>query len=163
VRLDEREHILLVVMHHIISDGWSLTVFFKELELLYQAFAAERPAPILPQLPVQYADYAIWQQQLMQGSILEQQVSYWKDKLIDAPPTMELPVDHAGDANASSKSEQHSILLPKALTESILALSRRGGFTPFMTMMAAPGVDASPLERTKGPSHWHCGCRTKPP
>lgn len=140
LRLDQDENILLVVMHHIISDGWSLAVFYNELDLLYQAFSAGKPASKLPPLAIQYADYAIWQQQVMQGKTLEQETQYWKEKLLGAPSSIELPLDHARDITPSSKPRQHSIIFPDALTGSILALSRNSGVTPFMTLITGLAI-----------------------
>ena len=80
VQLSQEEHILVVVMHHIITDGWSLGVFTRELEALYAAFSEGKPSP-LPDLPVQYADYAAWQRERLQGEVLEGQLAYWKKKL----------------------------------------------------------------------------------
>src|SRR5947199_6099447 len=89
-------------MHHSISDGWSLAIFFQELEKFYQAFAAGKEAPEIPPLPVQYADFAHWQRQWMQGAKLEQELAYWKGKLGDAPPALKLPVDRIGSAAGTS-------------------------------------------------------------
>src|SRR5262249_51177338 len=92
-RLSGQEHVLLVVMSHIISDGWSAGILIREVVALYKAFYNGKPAP-LPSLPVQYADFAKWQHEWLQGENLERQLSYWKRQLEDCPPVLELPVDH---------------------------------------------------------------------
>jgi len=83
LRLDEQEHAALLTMHHIISDQWSMGIFFRELSALYDAFAQGRPSP-LPDLPVQYADYSHWQRQWLTGETLERQVAYWRQQLAGA-------------------------------------------------------------------------------
>ena len=85
LRLSEQDHVLLLTMHHIISDGWSSQVFNRELTILYQAFVQDQPSP-LPALPIQYADYALWQRSWLQGAVLEQQVAYWREALADLSP-----------------------------------------------------------------------------
>jgi aspartate racemase len=140
IRLDESEHILVVVMHHIISDGWSLDVLFRELSSLYCAESEGKCEPALPTLPVQYADYALWQQDWMRGPVLDRHISYWQNKLKDAPPTLELPLDHAMEPEAGAKCAQHSTILPSELVDSMASFGRREGVTPFMTMMAALAI-----------------------
>ncbi|HWF18044.1 MAG TPA: amino acid adenylation domain-containing protein, partial [Verrucomicrobiae bacterium] len=140
VRLSEQEHILLVVMHHIISDGWSLAVFFKELNLLYDAYASGRLAPILPVLPVQYADYTLWQQQWMQGTVLDQHVSHWTEKLKGAPLSLQLPMDPPSQTAPAGNSGQETLLLPKASSEALQGLCRREGLTPFMVLLAGLAI-----------------------
>ncbi|MDF0607194.1 condensation domain-containing protein, partial [Neisseriaceae bacterium TC5R-5] len=90
LRLSEAEHILLLTQHHIISDGWSMGVFVQELSTLYQAFSEAKVDP-LPALPIQYADYALWQRNWLQGEVLQQQLSYWREHLSGAPALLELP------------------------------------------------------------------------
>src|SRR5262249_13772023 len=92
VKLGSEEHVLLLTMHHIISDGWSMGgVFFRELAVLYRAFSAGQPSP-LPELPVQYADFAMWQRSWLQGEVLEQQLAYWRKQLGGVEP-LDLPTD----------------------------------------------------------------------
>ena len=93
LRLDDEEHVLLLIMHHIVSDGWSLGILHRELSVLYEAYCAGKPSP-LPDLPIQYADYAVWQQDWLQGEVLEDQLAYWRQQLEGAPPVLELPADH---------------------------------------------------------------------
>ena len=96
-RLTEREHVFLMVQHHVISDGWSLGVFFKELEQLYHALANDLPSA-LPPLPIQYGDFALWQQQQTQDQAFDEHVQFWKEKLAGAPLTLDLPIDRARPA-----------------------------------------------------------------
>ncbi|HZH12946.1 MAG TPA: condensation domain-containing protein, partial [Archangium sp.] len=92
LRLDEQQHVLLMTVHHIVSDGWSMGVLVREVAALYQAFSAGRPSP-LPELPLQYADYALWQRDWLQGEALDSQLSWWKQHLAGAPHALELPTD----------------------------------------------------------------------
>ena len=92
LKLDETEHLLLLTMHHIISDGWSMEVMVRELTALYDAFLEERPSP-LPPLPLQYVDYAVWQREWLQGEVLERQLAYWKKQLRGHLPVLALPLD----------------------------------------------------------------------
>src|SRR5262249_4989737 len=97
IRESERQHGLLVTMHDIVTDGWSMGVLMEELSVLYGAFVSGETDP-LPELPVQYADYAVWQRRWMEGEVLRQQSEYWKNTLIGAPGLLELPADHARPA-----------------------------------------------------------------
>jgi hypothetical protein len=92
LHLGEAEHVLLLTMHHIVSDGWSMGVLIRELAALYEAFSSGKPSP-LPQLPIQYADFAHWQRQWLQGEVLAAQLSYWQQQLAGAPAVLELPTD----------------------------------------------------------------------
>src|SRR5437763_9567279 len=92
LRLNEEEHIALNVMHHIITDAWSMEVFVRELATLYAAFSENRPSP-LPELALQYADYAQWQRQRLEAGDLDQQLAYWKQHLAGTLPVLELPTD----------------------------------------------------------------------
>ena len=93
LRLGEQEHRLLVTLHHIISDGWSLGVLMHELAILYDAFAAGKPSP-LPALPIQYADFAAWQRQWRHNAVLQAQLAYWQEQLREPLPVLALPTDH---------------------------------------------------------------------
>src|SRR5262249_41832415 len=114
--LAEDEYILLIVMHHTISDGWSLVLLFQELEAFYREFAGGAEAALLP-LPVQYADYASWQRQTMQGKVLEQELSYWKGKLAGAPPVLDLSCDHIETGDSAHDAARHEVLIPKLLAD----------------------------------------------
>ena len=134
-RLDRDEHVLLLVMHHIASDGWSREILFHELAVLYGAFAEGKPDP-LPELPIQYADFAVWQRERLQGKILEAQLSYWKQQL-SAVPVLELPTDRPRPPVQTYRGERRSFSLSKALSGELKALSRREGATLFMTLLSA--------------------------
>jgi amino acid adenylation domain-containing protein len=136
VRLDEQEQILLFTIHHIVSDGWSMGIFFRELSALYRAFCRGEPSP-LPELPIQYADFAVWQREWLQGEVLERQLDYWKKQLKGAPELLELPIDHPRPAGQSFRGSNQFLVLSKALTEALKTLSRQEGCTLFMTLLAA--------------------------
>jgi amino acid adenylation domain-containing protein len=136
LRLSEEEHVALFTMHHIISDGWSMGVLVRELSALYRAFSRGEESP-LSELPVQYADYSVWQRGRLQGEALENLLSYWKRQLAGAPPLMELPVDRPRAAAGSFNSDAEQCLLSKELTASLKELCRRQNSTPFMALLAA--------------------------
>ena len=136
VRLGEQEHLLLVTMHHIVTDGWSLGVFFNELRVLYGAISQGESSP-LPGLPVQYADYAVLQRGRLQGEALERQLSYWKRQLAGAPALLKLPTDRPRPAKRSYRGAKHLIDLSEGLSRSLNELSRREGVTLYMTLLAA--------------------------
>ncbi|MGH7827842.1 MAG: condensation domain-containing protein, partial [Candidatus Binatia bacterium] len=135
LQLTAEQHILLLVMHHIISDGWSMVVLFGELAALYEAFLQERPPP-LPDLPVQYADFAVWQREWLQGEVLQTQLSYWK-KQLDNVTTLQLATDRPRPAAQSFRGAELSFVISATLTDALSALSRREGVTLFMTLLAA--------------------------
>ena len=135
LRLNREEYIFLLTMHHIVSDGWSMGIFWKELSTLFSAFAAGKPSP-LPELPVQYADFAVWQREWLQGEVLETQWRYWKTQLADLP-VLQLPTDRPRPAVQTFRGVTHSLKLPMSLTTAVKALSQREGVTLFMTLLAA--------------------------
>jgi len=136
LRSGEREHLLLPTFHHIVCDGWSIGVFTEELKTLYEAYSSGRPAP-LPELPIQYADYTLWQRDRLQGERLQQQVSYWKRQLHNAPPIIELPKDFSPAENQPVRTASQVITLPLLLSDSLKQLSRQEDVTLFMTLLAA--------------------------
>ncbi len=136
LRLGEQEHVLVCTMHHIISDGWSMGVLIRELTTLYEAFTAGKPSP-LPDLGIQYADYAHWQREWLQGEVLEQQLSYWKEQLAGAPAVLELPTDYPRPAVQTFRGAHQSLTLAPELTTGLKALTQREGVTLFMTLLAA--------------------------
>jgi len=136
LRLEREEHRLLLTFHHSIADGWSITIFFRELNLLYAAFQAGKPAP-LPELPIQYADYAVWQREWLQGETLEQELAYWKNQLAGIPSVLELPTDHLRPAMQTFKGARHFLQLSPSLTKALQALCRKQGVTLFMVLLAA--------------------------
>jgi amino acid adenylation domain-containing protein len=140
LRLSDSEHVLLLTMHHIISDGWSMSIFIREVAALYDAFSSSllssTPSP-LPELPLQYADFAHWQRQWLQGDVLESQLSYWKEYLSGAPPVLELPTDHRRPSIQSYRGSSESFVLSRELSESLSEMCRREAVTMFMLLVAA--------------------------
>ncbi|HEY0015276.1 MAG TPA: amino acid adenylation domain-containing protein [Longimicrobium sp.] len=136
LRLGDEEHVLLLCMHHIASDGWSLGVLFRELSVLYDAHRRGDPSP-LPDLPVQYADYAVWQREQLQGDALDRQLAYWRERLAGAPALLELPTDRPRPAEKSYRGDGVPVELPPELTERLAALARREGATLYMVLLAA--------------------------
>ncbi|MDJ0732652.1 MAG: amino acid adenylation domain-containing protein [Nostocaceae cyanobacterium] len=136
VQLSDTEHILLLCLHHIIADGWSKSIFVRELATFYSSFYHGRTVP-LPQLPIQYADYAVWQRQWLQGDILESQLEYWKQQLANAPTLLSLPTDRPRPAVQTFQGGYQSFAFPKQLSEALKSLSREEGVTLFMTLLCA--------------------------
>jgi amino acid adenylation domain-containing protein len=136
IKIKEDEHVVLLTLHHISSDAWSMGVMVKEIVALYGAFRDGRPSP-LPELAVQYADYAVWQRQWLEGEVLDAQMSYWREHLTGAPVVLELPTDRPRPSMQTNKGSQLPLMLPEKLVESVKALGRREGVTPFMTLLAA--------------------------
>ena len=136
LRLDEQDHIALMTMHHIVSDGWSMGVLIYELSTLYAAFAAGYPSP-LPELAIQYADYTEWQRGWLTGEVLEEQIAYWKSRLGSNPPVLELPSDHPRPAVLTSRGADTSVVIPRALMDRLKALTQQEGATLFMTLLTA--------------------------
>jgi syringomycin synthetase protein SyrE len=136
MRLGTDEHVLLVTMHHIISDGWSQTILMNELGALYEAAVAGRDSP-LPELPIQYADFAEWQRKWLQGEMLDQQLDYWRKHLTGAPPSLQLPADRPRPAVQTFNGARHAFSLSRDLSARLMELSRREDTTLFMTLLAA--------------------------
>ncbi len=135
LQLDSSEHILLLNLHHIVCDGWSIGVLIRELGALYTAFTSNQPSP-LPELPLQYADFADWQREWLQGEVLETQRGYWKQQL-DNLPLLNLPTDRPRPATPTYRGATQFLELPKSLSEALEVLSQRQGVTLFMTLLAA--------------------------
>lgn len=136
VQLKADEHVLLVTMHHIISDGWSQAILLNELGALYGAAVAGRTSP-LPELSIQYADFAVWQREWLQGDVLDQQLEYWRKHLAGAPLSLELPTDRPRPTRQSFNGARESFSLSRELSARLAELSRREGATLFMTLLAA--------------------------
>lgn len=136
VCLAPEHHVLIVTMHHIISDGWSIGVFIQELSLLYHAFSRDLPFP-LPELPIQYADFAEWQRQWFAGEVLETQLNYWKQQLANAPSMVDLPIDRPRPPMQSFRGAHQSIVLPQSLVSAVNHISRRQNVTLFVTLLTA--------------------------
>ena len=136
LRLAGDRYQLLVSMHHIVSDGWSMDVARSEIETLYTVFSRGLPSP-LPELQIQYADYAQWQQEWLQGEVLERQVDYWKQQLSGTPTLLELKTDRASRVLRTQRGTALPVMLSKEVSRSLREFSRREGATLFMTLMAA--------------------------
>jgi hypothetical protein len=136
LRLAPEDHVLLLTMHHIVSDAWSAGVFLQELGALYEAFSVGKPSP-LPELAIQYADYAAWQRQWLQGRVLEKQLSYWREQLKGAPPVLDLPGDHPRPRVRSFRGSHQLFALSSDLSNDLKRLSQQEGVTIFMTLLAA--------------------------
>ncbi|WP_414449353.1 amino acid adenylation domain-containing protein [Burkholderia sp. 22PA0099] len=136
LRLSEREHVLFVTMHHIVSDGWSMSVLVRELGALYRAFREGRDDPLAP-LPIQYADYAVWQRRWLAGEVLQQQLAYWKATLQGAPERSTLPPDHARPAAQDYAGESLGVRIDTALGGRIKAFAQQRGTTVFNVVLAA--------------------------
>ncbi|MBW8873325.1 MAG: amino acid adenylation domain-containing protein, partial [Acidobacteria bacterium] len=135
LRSGAEQHVLLLTMHHIVSDGWSLGVLVRELGALYGAFVTGRPSP-LPELAVQYADFAAWQRQHLSSALLESELAWWRGQLSGMPPALELPADHPRPAVRSARGAVHDFALDEEGLSGLTGLSRRHGATLFMTLLA---------------------------
>jgi SAM-dependent methyltransferase len=136
LRMSEDEHRVLFIMHHIISDGWSTGVMVNELAMLYAAFCKGEPSP-LPGLQIQYADFACWQREWLQGDVLEEQLAYWRKQLAGTLPLLDLAADRVRPTVQSYRGGAETHFLPDSLLDSLKALSRQEGVTLFMTLLAA--------------------------
>jgi amino acid adenylation domain-containing protein len=136
VRVEEEEHVLVLCLHHIISDGWSMGIMMRELAVLYEARAEGRGETGLKELEVQYGDYAVWQREWMQGEVLEEQMGYWRKQLAGVPELLELPIGKARPAVQSHGGREERFELGRDLLEQLQQVSRREGVTLFMTLVA---------------------------
>ncbi len=134
--LGDDDHVGMLTMHHIVSDGWSSGVLARELATLYVGFCTGAPSS-LPALPIQYADFAHWQRQWLQGDVLESQIAYWKERLVGAPEVIDVSTDFARPPVQTFRGSRQSVVLPKPLRESLKALIGREGVTLFMALLAA--------------------------
>ncbi|WP_369951865.1 non-ribosomal peptide synthase/polyketide synthase [Ralstonia syzygii] len=148
IRQAEEAHTLLVTMHHVVTDGWSVGVFLRELGTLYNAFSQAQDDP-LPALELQYADYSLWQQRWMESDALQRQAAYWKTMLADAPEQLELPTDHPRPLRRSYAGALLGVTLDETLTAGLKALSNRHGTTLFMTLLTGWAVLLSRLSRQR--------------
>ena len=135
LQISDDQHILILTTHHIVSDAWSMGILTQEVWTLYDAYANGNP-PDREDLPIQYADYAAWQREWLQGDVLESQLSYWKEQLKELP-ILNLPTDHPRPAKQSFRGARQSLSLPESLTKAVNELSGREGVTQFMTLLAA--------------------------
>jgi amino acid adenylation domain-containing protein/thioester reductase-like protein len=136
LRLAEEDYFMLMTIHHTIYDGWSIGVFMKELTTLYEAFSAGKPSP-LPELPVQYSDFAQWQREWLRGEVLDQQLSYWKKQLSDSLPVLELPTDRSRPARQTFCGDIHTFRIPPPLVDTLKAFGQQEKCTLFMILLAA--------------------------
>ena len=161
-RIDDSEHVLLLVLHHIVSDGWSMGVLVREVTALYMAFLpAGQPSP-LPELPVQYADFAAWQQSWLRGDELERELGYWRDRLAGAPPVLDLPADRPRRAAAGRRGETRTLALSPAALSGLRELTRRRAGD---AVHGAPGRFRRPLAagvRAGRSGDRHAGSRPQP-
>ncbi|HEX3187507.1 MAG TPA: amino acid adenylation domain-containing protein [Pyrinomonadaceae bacterium] len=136
VKLRADEHVLLLTMHHIIGDGWSIGILLRELATLYEAYTVGRPSP-LPDLPIQYADFAAWQREWMRGPAFKSQLAYWRLQLASAPSLVSFPTDNPRPAVLGQRGAREYLTLPAQLYEGLKALSRAEGVTLYVTILAA--------------------------
>ena len=127
---------MLLAMHHIVSDGWSMGVLVREVAALYPAFRKGRPSP-LPELPVQYADFSVWQRDWLSGEVLERELNYWRERLAGAPPVLDLPTDRPRPAVRSIHGSRCEMRLSPELTAELSSFSRSHAVTLFMTLLSA--------------------------
>jgi hypothetical protein len=139
VRLTPATHVLQLVVHHIASDGWSKGILFRELAAHYAAARAGEPTALAP-LPIQYADFALWQRRTFSGDELEQQISYWRTQLEGAPPYIDLPVDRPRPVAQSFEGVHQHLSLSRELADAVRSAAREEGITPFMFLLAAFAV-----------------------
>ena len=135
LRLDGEDHVILLTFHHIVSDGWSTDILIREVAALYTAFCAGRPSS-LPQLPIQYADFALWQRQWLEGEALNNQLAYWQQQLTGELPILQLPTDRPRPTVQTYAGKTLSFIFPNSLTEELKSLSKQEGVTLFMTLLA---------------------------
>ncbi len=135
MKLAAEEHLMTATMHHIVSDGWSMEVLVNETIAFYQAYSAGLPSH-LPELPVQYADFSVWQREWLAGAVLESEVDHWRQRLEGAPAVLELPTDRPRPAEWSGRGAQALLVLPPSLSGALRSLARRQAVTPFMLLLA---------------------------
>ncbi len=136
LRLSGGDHVLLVNLHHIVSDGWSMGVLIREMAAFYEAARAGLPASLRP-LPVQYPDFAVWQRERLGGGVLESHLAWWRERLEGAPAVLDLPMDRHRQAARSQRGDRIATPVPAAVAAGLQAVGRRAGATPFMTLLAA--------------------------
>jgi hypothetical protein len=136
VRLSAVEHLSLFTMHHIISDGWSMGVLIREVAILYAAFSKGEASP-LPELAIQYADFAVWQKSWLQGEVLDEQIEYWKRQLAGAPSLLPLPTDHPRSIVQTHRGAKHSFVFAGEVASRLSDMTRFNGETLFMILLAA--------------------------
>ncbi len=136
LKISSQEHILLITMHHIISDGWSMSIFFNELSSLYNAFSTGEKFDLSP-LSIQYADFVLWQRNWLQGDVFAAQISYWKNQLADIHDLLELPTDKPRPKELTYKGDHYKVSLPREVKDKLNQLSQDQGCSLFMTLLTA--------------------------
>jgi amino acid adenylation domain-containing protein len=136
LRLEDELYELIQVEHHFVHDGWSFAVMLREIKAIYEAFAAGQPSP-LPEPPIQYADFAVWQREWMEGPVMDQLLGYWRGRLAGSPGVLELPTDRPRPSRQTFRGDLELSLIPAELYQDLRTFSRREGFTLYMTMLAA--------------------------
>lgn len=136
LRLNPTDHVLLLVVHHIIADGWSMGIFVHEVATCYSSIGNTQPIS-LPDLPVQYADFSHWQREWLQSGVLDRQMNYWKQQLSGELPVLDVPTDRPRPAVLTAWGARHPLSLPNALTEQLKTFSQQEGVTLFMTLLTA--------------------------
>ncbi|BAY99591.1 condensation domain-containing protein [Tolypothrix tenuis PCC 7101] len=136
IQLSQEENILLITVHHIVWDGWSIGVLIRELSTLYRAFYYDQPSP-LPEIKIQYADFAVWQRNWLQGKVLAQKLAYWRERLGNNLPVLQLPTVRPSTEVKTNRGASQSFLIPANLAQAIQALSHQEGVSLFMTLLAA--------------------------
>lgn len=136
LKLGEQDYIFVLVFHHIIADGWSIEVLERELSTIYTALCNNQ-TPVLPELPIQYADFAVWQRNWLTGEVFQTQLNYWQEQLKGIPALLELPTDRPRPAIQTYQGTHQSFQLPVELSEAIISLCQRMGVTPFMLLLTA--------------------------
>ncbi|HEX7333474.1 MAG TPA: amino acid adenylation domain-containing protein [Pyrinomonadaceae bacterium] len=139
VQIADQEHVLLWTMHHIISDGWSMGVVIREVAAIYEAFVRGAASP-LPELPIQYADYAVWQRETLNSDVVERQLAYWRKQLGGELPVLELPTDHVRPAVQTFRGAVEQVSLSRELSDGLRTVSKRTGATLYMVLLAAFNV-----------------------
>ena len=135
LQLNPEHHIALLTIHHIVSDGWSIGVFIRELVILYNAFIQGDPSP-LPELTIQYSDFSVWQRQRLQKGDLDTQIQYWMKKLADYPLSPQLPTDRPRLAIPTFRGARYPVVIPKILSDAVISFSRNENVTLFMTLLS---------------------------
>jgi len=136
MRLDDEDHVVILTMHHIVSDGWSRGIIVREVGALYEAFSANRPSP-LPELPIQYADYAVWQKEFLSAEVVESHLSYWMETLRDAPPVLNLPTDRPRPPVQTFNGASEPFQIPDGLASKLQALGAENNASLFMVLVGA--------------------------
>jgi len=136
LRLSPEDHLLTLTLHHIVSDGWSMAIIIRELAAIYNAFVSGSESPLQP-LPVQYADYAIYQRKWLDSGVMTKQLAYWTEHFAEIPPSLELPLDRDRPSMQSFQADRVGLFIDRSLTEPLRALAQREGATLFMVLLAA--------------------------